>query len=274
MKKLQKTQSQQINEAIANLHKRGSGDFQSLLRQVEKRKITITLNLPQMVAMSVVGKILFLLWSRRTGKTTYRGIRWAKLNTQLPRSTGMLIGPTYQFTLTTIIPSIIAGLEMVGYYKDLHYFIGRRPPRSWRTSWPEAYMPPQNYDYYITFWTGMGIHLVSQDGGGGGRGATSDWIDADEMSLLDENKINENVKPTMSGTNVTKFQGKDLFASELYTGTVALTPEGAWYEKYEEKSYQLKDLNFLSANCKLNEHNLRPGYLKEAEERAVIKSCI
>ena len=100
-------QEQRIKQAIQELHDKGSGDFQSLLREVGQRKIE--LNLPQMVAARSPAKTLMLEWGRGTGKTTMYGYRWSQILTEMPRSTGLLIGPTYQAILTRIVPSSGAG---------------------------------------------------------------------------------------------------------------------------------------------------------------------
>ena len=188
----------------------------------------------------------------------------------MPRSSGVFVGPSYKDILSRIVPSIIAGLELFGIYKDLHYFIGKQPPRSWRNSWGTAYMPPEDYSHYITFWTGVGIHLVSQDVKGDGRGLTTDFLDVDEMSKLSGDKLASDVFPTLSGTNIPAFKDAPLFGSRLLTGTVALDQEGAWYQKLEEEAQGSNGkISFLKATCLLNSENLLPGYLEEERKNAV-----
>jgi len=263
------SQSKQIKAAIEKLHKKNSGDFQSLLREVEDRRRVIKLNFPQMVAALSPARTTVLQWGRRTGKTTFRNYRWAKINEDMPRSTGVFIGMSYQQILTRIVPSIIAGLEMFGIYKDLHYFIGKQAPRNWRTSWGRAYMPPEKHDHYITFWTGVGIHLISQDVKGDGRGITADWLDADECGELNYEKIESDVKPTISGTNTREFEKSRFFASELYTGTVPLTPDGNWFNKMEEDAIaNPKQCAYIRATALDNKDNLRKGYLEEEKGRS------
>ncbi|MEO0625746.1 MAG: hypothetical protein AAFY91_02080, partial [Bacteroidota bacterium] len=188
----------------------------------------------------------------------------------LPRSTGLLIGPSYTFLLTRILPSLNQGLEMFGYYKDLHYFVGRQPPRSWRRSWGTAFQPPEKYSKYITFWNGVGIHLISHDVKGDGRGINSDWIDGDEAALLDPSKLQENTDPTLRGTRKKAFQGKPLFGSTFYTSSTPLTPEGQWFVDLEQKAEAEPDkISFISATCEYNLDNLRDGYLDDARRRAI-----
>ncbi len=263
------TQEQQIKKAISKLHNRNSGDYESLLRQVEQKRKKVQLNLPQLTAALSVAPILLLEWGRGTGKTTMRGIRWLRMLQEMPRSTGLFIGPTYQFILTRIVPSLVQGLEMFGIYKDLHYFIGRQPPRGWRSSWMKAYQPPENFTRYITFWNGMGVHLISHDVPGDGRGLNADWADGDEAALLKAAYLQENTDPTLRGTNKRAFEKSTYFGSRFYTSSTPLTNVGQWFIDYETKATESpKKVNFISATCEHNMQNLREGYLAEAEENA------
>ena len=263
------SQESKIKAAIEQLHEKGSGDFQTLLRQAEKRRKQVQLNLPQLTASMSGASTLLLEWGRGTGKTTMRGIRWLRMLQEMPRSTGLFIGPTYQFILTRIVPSLVQGLEMFGIYKDLHYFVGRQPPRSWRNSWMKAYQPPEDFKRYITFWNGMGVHLISHDVPGDGRGLNADWADGDEAALLKANYLQENTDPTLRGTNKRAFEKSVYFGSKFYTSSTPLTSVGQWFIDYEQKALENpKKINFISATCQHNLHNLRDGYLDEAKENA------
>jgi len=263
-------QSDLIKQRIKELHDRGSGDFQTLFRQVKKNQKVIQLNVPQMVTAMARQKTVVAEMGRGTGKTTGRGERWSRILKEMPRSTGLFIGPSYQAILTRIVPSLVQGLEMFGLYRNLHYFIGQQPPRSWRKHWGVAYQPPAKYDRYITFYNGVGVHLISQEVAGDGRGLNSDWIDGDEAALLSGEKLNENTDPTLRGTNTFEFKNASLFGSRFYSSTTPLTPEGKWFTDYEEKARMYPNENaFISATCKWNMHNLRPGYLEEARRNSI-----
>jgi len=270
MRVLSPSQAENLQKEIDRLHKKGGSDFELLIQQVEANRKIVQLNLPQLVTSLSQAPTLVLEWGRGTGKTTIFGHRLTRLAQDMPRSTGLFIGTTYQAILTRIVPSLIQGLEMFGMYEGLHYFIGQRPPRSWQKSWGKAYQPPQRYDRYITFWNGMGIHLISQDVPGDGRGLNSDWIVADEVALLDVKKLQENTDPTLRGTNTRSFERSKLFGSRLYASSTPLTQDGAWMLEYEEKAAtDPKQFAFISATCQHNLHNLRPGYLPEAKANSI-----
>lgn len=261
--------NEQIKLAIANLHDNDKSDYETLIRQVDNHYKKVTLNLPQMMASMSKAKMLMLEWGRGTGKTTMRGIRWNKMLKEMPRSTGLFIGPSYTFLLSRIIPSLVQGLEMFGIYKDLHYFIGKPPPRKWRNSWGQAYQPPEKYNHYGTFWNGMGAHLISHDIKGDGRALNTDWIDGDEAALLDPRKLQENTDPTLRGTRKQALEDSDFFGSKFYSSSTPLTPEGMWFVEYEEKALaDPEKITFISATSAYNKHNLRDGFLEEAKRDA------
>jgi len=256
-----------IRAAIKELHRRGRSDYESLIRQAGVRRLEY--NVPQMLASMSRAKVLVNEWGRGTGKTTILADRIRRCVLTMPRSTGLFIGPSYQFILTRIIPSLVRGLDLQGLYKDLHYFIGRRPPASWRRTWGTAFQPPDKYDRYITFWNGTGIHLISHDVPGDGRGLNTDWIVADECALLDQEKLQENTDPTLRGTNTRRYLGTPYFGTKMYVSSTPLTPKGRWFIEMEEKARTNPDkYQFLSFSCKWNLHNLRPGYLEDARESA------
>lgn len=257
----------QVKAEIKKLHRKGSADYESLLRDVDRAQKKIQLNLPQMIAHFSTAQIMVWEWGRGTGKTTGRGDRWSQILADMPRSTGVVPAATYKDMLSHIIPSLIQGLEMFGIFEGLHYFIGERPPRRWR--WPTAYQPPKRFDHYLSFWQGTGAHLLSQDIKGDGRGLNADWLDADEVAKLDGQRLQEDVFPTLRGTNVKAFEKSRFFGSQLFSTSVALTQEGTWYQMYEELAMRNpKKYTFIKATSEHNRENLREGFLEEARETA------
>lgn len=254
-----------IRAEIDRLHARNSGDWQSLMRQSEAAYEPIRYNLAQMLAVMIppTVKELDLEWGRGTGKTTVAATFMREIAQDLPRGTFQWIVPTYQKFLTEIIPAFIHALEMQGIYKDLHYFIGRRPPARWK--WPEPYKPPVKYDNFVTFWTGFGGYLISQDVPGAGRGLSNDVKFADEVAMLSRQKMEENSDPSMRGSNVDVFKDRRWFDFRFNSGSTPLTPDGAWFTDREDMAKMSPDRHrFSKANCLCNLHNLKPDYLQEA----------
>lgn len=258
------TTKELIKSRIAELHAKGGQDWQSLMRQVDDHYRTIPYNTAQMLAIMVgdylpTVKHIDLEWGRGTGKTTVLAAFARRIARDLPRGVYQWEVPTYQKFLTEIIPSFIHGLEMQGLYKDLHYFIGRRPPARW--GWPEPYKPPVKYDNFITFWTGFGINLLSQDNPGAGRGLNTDGRLASEAAMLNKKKLDEESGPAIRGSNVARLGKKRFFNFRLMESSTPLTDAGEWFIRQEEQAKEAPDLqHFSRANCV---ENIKLGWLAD-----------
>lgn len=264
MQNTKSSQSQLIRTEIQKLHDKGSGDWQGLNRQVLKAYKPISYNLPQILAAKASERFkwLFLEWGRGTGKTTYIGHHVRQVAYDMPRANGMFIGPTYQKILTQILPSMIQGLEQQGLYQGLHYFIGRRPPKSW--NWMMPYQPPNKFDKYIIFWNGTGVNLISHDVPGDGRGLNTDFEIGDESALLKKSNLDENTTPTLRGSNKREFGNSPFFASRLHCSSTPLTQAGQWFIDIESEAVKDPEkIKFISADCRFNLHNLSDTYLED-----------
>ena len=150
---------------------------------------------------------------------------------------------------------------MLGYKKDVHYFIGRRPPEAWR--WPEPYEPPLKYDYFISWYNGAGFPLVSQDRPGSGRGLNVDGVIGDEAQLLDEEKLFNDVLATNRGKNHL-FKNCPLHHSTFFAFTYPWTARGKWVLKMEEEAKKNpKEIFYLRASAMENMKNLGPKWFKD-----------
>lgn len=196
----------------------------------------LTFNRPQLRFMISRLASAVSLWSRATGKSTLIAWLMHLIVTKMPRSCWAIVGSTYAQILTRTLPSTIASLERLGYVKDVHYFIGRKPPQGW--GWPEPYQRPVKYDHFIIFYTGAGFHLISQDGNGSSsRGVNLDGYIGDEALLLDREKLGTDViaanrgnKDYWPGCNL--HHGKFLFSSMPWGDTGKwLLDEAAYYER-------------------------------------------
>lgn len=268
------TQEELIKAEIKRLHDRDSGDWQSLMRQVNDSYREIRYNTAQQMAilactMIPTVKELDLEWGRGTGKTTIFAKFSRMISNDLPRGSWQWVVPTYQKFLTEIIPAYIHALEMQGIYKDLHYFIGRRPPSKW--NWPEAYKPPLRYDNYMPWYNGFGINLLSQDIPGSGRGLSTDGEFADEAVMLSAKKMEEQSTPSIRGSNMRELGKKRWFDFRLKASSTALTETGEWFLDRQALAADNPLRNqFHRANCVENVQLgiLKPDYLSAARKTA------
>ena len=233
-------------------------------------------NLAQLIFVMNQTKHTFLEWARGTGKSTILGRRISDAVHEMPRSTGIIVGCTYAQIKTRTLPSTIAGLEMHGWKKDVHYLVGKKPPKSW--GWPEPYEAPLDYKNSIIWYNGTVINMVSQDNASSsGRGMNVDWVIGDEAALLDETKLETDVHATNRGNlhriavypDGTEREFKDcpLHHSSLLVSSTPITLKGKWIFKMEEQAMIDPDTyTFIRASSYVNAHNLGNEWLKKMKD--------
>lgn len=157
----------------------------------------LELNNAQLRAVIHAPKVQIDIWSRATGKSTGKAWRMHKQVQTMPRSTGIITGTTFQQILTRTLPATFEALERLGYEKDVHYMIGKEPPRYWK----RPHQQPLHYERFISFYTGAGFHLSSQDREGMARGYNVDSVDGDEMLTSDKIKFENEVLAANRGND-------------------------------------------------------------------------
>ncbi|MBA3899385.1 MAG: hypothetical protein H0X62_04105, partial [Bacteroidetes bacterium] len=166
-------------------------NMESRKLELNKPQLRLAVNLPKV-------KETVSIWSRATGKSF--DIAWLlrMIVETMPRSSGGIVGQTYKQILTRTLPSTLSGLEYLGYKKDVHYVIKRKPPPKLRFDTPIE--GPIDHDHYMSFKNGTGAHLVSLDSGGGSsRGLNLDWIITDETLLINKERFDKDVSSTNRG---------------------------------------------------------------------------
>lgn len=190
------------------------------------------LNIPQMRCILADPKELFAHMGRRLGKSTEIIAHLTSNRVHdMPRAAFLLMGRTYKQVLTRTLPGTVHGWEKRGFYEDVHYVIGRKPP----PEWPKAFgAPVKDYKHYISWYTGTGFHIGSQDRPGLVNSLTVWGIFADESKLLLEERFKEDAMPTNSGP-------KHYFKDSPHNQTLVLTssmpslPDGKWLLEMEKR---------------------------------------
>jgi hypothetical protein len=205
--------------------------------------IPIFYNLPQIRSMAVAAPVEILIAGRGTGKT--EGVLAYKsaacyLHT-MPRGAGVIVGRTYNQILTRTLPGLTHGWERMGYKRDVHFVVGKRPTEAWKKlwSWDGPFRMPEKFHYCISWWNGAIIYLVSQDIEGSSNGITIDWIIGDEAKYLKHEKFNRELLPANRGI-------VPQFRNNIYHHGMTLTtdmPTGAgsqWLMELEDKCDKVK----------------------------------
>lgn len=221
----------------------------------------IHFNLPQMITAVAPQKHIYAEWGRGTGKSTILAWRIKNLAYQMPRAKFFIVGQTYMQILTRTLPSTIAGLELLGYYKDVHFWIGRKPPKKLKI--PEPFQPPLNYEHTLYWHTGAVFDLISMDNKNGGRGLNTDGGVGDEAALLQYEALFNNVLSTNRG-HLDRFGNCPLHHSTMFTSSTPVTQVGKWLIKMEEEAKRDPEkILYLRASSEFNRHNLGDDWFRE-----------
>lgn len=188
-------------------------------------------NNPQYRTFLVGANTSVIVAGRRTGKTDSIGAPFVLRNMQrMPGSTGAIVVPTFKHGLTNTIPALLAAWARWGYKRDLHYVIGKKPPKWFKT----PIIEPASYEHVLTFYNGACAVLISQDRPGSANGLTLSWILADEAKFLDHQKLKDEVFPANGG--IKSHFGKHSFNhSMMVLSDMPVSKKGSWFLGYREK---------------------------------------
>lgn len=202
----------------------------------------ITLNRAQFDYSLVKPNSATLIWGRGTGKTTGPGVEHCLGSLlEMPRSNGAIIGATFSQILTRTLPPIVAQWEAMGFVRDVHFVIGKKPIK--KLNFAKAYVQPLDHKYYISWFNGSGIYLVSQDRPGSSNGISIDWIYGDEAKFLKKQRLDDELLPSMRG-NRSYFEGNHRYQGVLFTSDMPTTKEGMWLLANQSRM-NLKHVEFI-----------------------------
>jgi len=186
---------------------------------------------------------------RGVGKTTMLADENIDLLKNLPRGKNGFIGLLYMHIKTKSLPVMIAHWEMMGLHKDIHYFVGRKPPKSWK--WKEAYMALGDYKNSIIFWNGYTIEMISMDRPEMARSGSYDYLQGDEFCKLKQEPLESDIMPANRG-NGKRFS----FARHhgmSFTTTHATRLQEEYIYKYEKLAKENpKDFLYLQGSALMN----------------------
>ena len=196
---------------------------------MEKKKVYF--NDPQRLTQLIGANTTVIVAGRRTGKTDSIAAPFVLRNMQrMPGSTGGIVVPTYKHGLTNTIPGLLAAWKRWGFLKDVHYVIGKRPPKHFK----KAITEPASYEHVISFYNGSVAILISQDRPGSSNSLTLSWLLVDEAKFIDYEKLKEETLPANGG--IKSYFGKHSFNHSLMIlSDMPQTKKGSWFLHYEDK---------------------------------------
>lgn len=223
-------------------------------------------NIPQVVFNLVQAVITICFWGRGTGKTEGPGGDFTLTNVlTMPRSLGGIVSISYDKLVRFILPKLIKSWEKMGYYQDVHFWIGKYAPD--HLNRPKPYLAPTETKYFIHWWNGAGIQLLSLDRMGLTNSADLDWIYADEAKLFDHDHFVE-VMHTNRG-NSEHFGHLPNHHSLLITTDRPADAKGQWLYDIADKH----DPERVNMIIRLQQHifDLKSTLSKARSERRIHK---
>ncbi len=213
------------------------------------------------MAMAIAAKNEYIVASRGFGKS--EGVDAPRLIRNvfaMPRSCGALLSPTYGKLLRNTLPAVFHALERLGYRRDIHYVVGKRPHP--RLNFKKPWIEPFNFDYVISWFNGSIQHLISFDRPMSANSMNLDYVMGFEAKYLDYDKIKNEVLPANRG-NVNYFGHCPWHHGVLFTTDMPTSKSGLWIlDKQQEMDRDLIELIILTyrkyKNTKNN--NLRRKY--------------
>jgi hypothetical protein len=198
---------------------------------MEKKQIYF--NNPQLEFRYVAAHTSVIVGGRRIGKSHGINAPWLLRNLQhMPRSGGGIIGSTFQQLLTRTLPGSLKAMEDMGYHRDVHYFIGRRPPKA--AGFKEPVIKPASFDHVVSWYNGSIQYLISQDIPGSSNSLTLQYILGDEAKYLDFDKLKDETFPANGGYKG-EWKNSPWLNSILFTSDMPSSKKGSWFLNFKDK---------------------------------------
>lgn len=195
----------------------------------------VFLNDIQQEVMYIGAKDTVLCAGRALGKGVIHAMYNLRNFQRMPRSITGFVVANCKRGLTNTLPSMLVHWENWGFKRDIHWVIGRKPPRAWK--WPEPIFRPENYDNVISFYNGSIGYLISQDRSGTSNSQSYDALDIDEAKFIDFAQLKDETFPANRGNR--QYFGKCCFHhGMLITSDMPTTKKGSWFLDYSTKCDQ------------------------------------
>lgn len=201
------------------------------MEKTEKEAKRIYFNDPQRLTQLIGANTTVIVAGRRTGKTDSIAAPFVLRNMQrMEGSTGGIVVPTFKHGLTNTLPGLFTAWRRWGYEKDVHYVVGKKPPKAFK----RPLIEPSDYEHVITFYNGSVAIIISQDRPGTSNSLTLSWVLVDEAKFIDYQKLKDETLPANGG--IKTFFGHHSFNHSLMIlSDMPQTQKGSWFLHYREK---------------------------------------
>lgn len=191
----------------------------------------------QLEIMSVGANVNVLIAPRGWGKSSYVDAPYILRNVfAMPGSVGAILSPTYLKLLTNTLPPVTAAWKKFGYFRDVHYVIGKKAPKKLNFAMPHT--EPESWEHTIHWYNGTVIQMLSFDRNMSANSMNIDWFVGFEARYLSRQKIKEEVTPANRG-NRDKFPNCPWHHGYLLTSDMPTNKDGSWLFEYEKMPLRL-----------------------------------
>ena len=151
---------------------------------------------------------------------------------RMPGSITGFVAANCKRALTNTIPSMLIHWQRWGFKRDVHWTIGKKPPKSW--GWGEPIFQPDNWENVISFYNGSIGYIISQDRSGTSNSFSLDYLDIDEAKYIDFEQLKDETLPANRGNK--QYFGHHYFHhGMLITSDMPVIKKGSWFLDYEKK---------------------------------------
>lgn len=222
--------------------------------------------LPHLMIRLIRANNTYFLAGRGGFKTTM-GIKYYVIDTvtELPRSTGIIVGPSYEHLGDNTLNPLFNSLNEDGFEPGIHYVARTAPPSNWEKPLIRV-DSAKKYDHMISWWNGTNHFLISLAKQGSANGISAQHGVFDELKLMDERTLIDVVYPVFRGNEKAiveedghpnfgmKFIDSPLFMSKFFaTDKLADPAKINWILKKRELNNPKKLDIILSLQLALND---------------------
>lgn len=195
-------------------------------------------NKPQLRSLYIAAPFELGIMGRGLGKTTkILATKSAQCYfKELPRSTGTNINATFTQAYSRTLKELIKGWQDLGYIMDVHFIVGKRPSEKWikKWNWKGPYAYPMDFKHVVCWFNGAVMQLISQDRPGSTNGMSIDWGIADEVKLLNYDRLAAEWYPANRGI-IPDFVGNPYHHGYTFTTDMPVGNSGRWLFELSEK---------------------------------------
>ena len=169
----------------------------------------------------------------------------------MPRFSIGYMADTFVNLQTNLIPTLIMGLERLGYFEGKDFVVGKEPPKHWG----KPILRTGRYKNCISFWNGFKIYLISADRPSLSAGLSLAHIVCEEAKFIKRNSFNRMMptlreNPQHAPKGVHYFQGMTIVTD---MPNVHKKSEYDWVLSFltDRKEFGLKDLITTEAHNRM-----------------------